>query len=421
MIQSTSSTIIDKSTNKLHGLYLKLIKLKIIGNIFRFIVFLSKYGVLQFFLFLMTSIFTFLPNIPINTIWRIRIIIVCVVINTLTLFISYNDNKKTKDAEFKIDELKDKIYKADLTIKENKILKASIDKHNESYNYLAQNINKEVDNIAKSMADVTNNFRKLSIASIEIQDPVNHNNSYANNDNIMKKLEINNLEFKKSITQNIGVLITAQYLCNMIYNFINNQYDTVNHQVTVYRVFSWDPKTNPSPCSKLKNRKLRECRSKHNCLKNKDGDGKYCKMIACKNKYHERSNSWNEKHCFNYRDLRQKQHVYISIAKNSPNDIVAIDSNQQIKEHYVFHNETEERENNLSQYIGIPIKSTDSNDHNVVVAILQIDTLDNSLFGLNSDEIIAYAQKVFLPFGTLLKLAFAIEDTIFRIHETEQL
>lgn len=212
----------------------------------------------------------------------------------------------------------------------------------------------------------------------------------------------------------------AKIACNAIYKIIQEATGSKQHQVTIYKRYQ-SPKGTECPTT---------CPLKNNCPE--FGQRKeWTKMIACSNYQDKDSLSINQEHCFNYfyasRDKTnqtiQKQHFYIHFFSENKTDIEILTGSENINNSFLFHNSTKTREEQIKQYIGIPISHIETSDslsanlnspirnqQHITFAVIQIDFQEEWLLGKTKNEVTSITNSAFSGIISYLQTALQVEE-----------
>ena len=165
-------------------------------------------------------------------------------------------------------------------------------------------------------------------------------------------------------------------------------------------------------CEKLRNNLTKYCNNDDIYItvyqKYKKGNDVYCKMIAYSTE--NEPSSFNEEYPIpNYsKDLLGKipYHSYL-FSLNSTN-IAILSNHESIKKNFVPHDINKEREDELQQFIALPISPAKKG----VLFILQIDTCNKNLFGNDKREIESFVKIALLPYSHFLHMIYEEVETI---------
>ena len=197
----------------------------------------------------------------------------------------------------------------------------------------------------------------------------------------------------------------AEIACESIYHIIKDITGYQEHLVTVYK--RYQNKTGKS-CP-------RSCPLVNSCGKS-NAKAEWTKMVACYNKLGATSLSFDQEHCFEYCENKQidsstvekKQHFYIHFFKQNQVEVEIITGKKQIAKKFLFHKSTKTREENIEQYIGIPMSCAESktddicadisNDirdqQHLTYAVVQIDFCDKGILGRNEKQIKVFISNI---------------------------
>lgn len=127
------------------------------------------------------------------------------------------------------------------------------------------------------------------------------------------------------------------------------------------------------------------------------------KMIAYSNKDNKVPSSYSKE--FKTDD---DAFYFVKIFENSEGNIVCLPDKKSVNDHFKKIEGSISRENNICQYIGIPIKT----NRNCVELLLQIDVSKEKTFGKNESEILIFAKNILYPYAVLLHKSYE-RDLIF--------
>lgn len=208
----------------------------------------------------------------------------------------------------------------------------------------------------------------------------------------------------------------AQIACEAIYQIVHDVTGYKKHYVTVYKRFQKKENTScPRKCPKIRN-----------CDK-KGVRNEWTQMVAC---YHEDGNestSSNQEHCFYYYedDDTQKQHFYIHFFKENRTGVEIITGEDNIRERFLFHRSTKDREEQIKQYIGIPLYYAEENmdgeleanvnteerdSQHVTYAVIQIDFRETGILGSTNEAIKEFVDNVFKSIVAYLNTSMQVDN-----------
>lgn len=168
-------------------------------------------------------------------------------------------------------------------------------------------------------------------------------------------------------------------VCREVFALIESHFGISNHWVTIYQRFE-----------------------------RKNG-GEYCKMIGYYNlNYQEPSSYQNEYPLKQKRKKKPEYHTYLM--QKSESTIAVLPNKQKIEEKFIFHQESNDREQRLQQYIGL----AETVCNRGVFFVLQIDTETENGFGNTEEEIREFAEKYLKPYGILLAMHYET-DRLFEV------
>lgn len=173
----------------------------------------------------------------------------------------------------------------------------------------------------------------------------------------------------------------AIFVCKKLFSHLSAAYGTNNIYITVY---------------------MRCLNSKYD--KDDFDSTKYINtMIACSDNHG--SSSWDEDYEIPnkfYKGLKKEipYHSYIFASGN--NAIRVLSNKQEVDDYFVPHRQSESRERDIQQYIGIPISVPKFG----IMFLLQIDTDIPKLFGKDQNEMKEFAASAIFPFSQFLYMAY---------------
>lgn len=183
----------------------------------------------------------------------------------------------------------------------------------------------------------------------------NNNITKSIRDRIIKKDIFNDLlDFQK----------LSQDICNVLYNFVDTNFKCKECEISIFQRFA-------------------------------DEHGAFVKMIAYKNNNKETS-SWGKK--FDLDKIRGRIPFFIKIFKDLNAEIKVLPDKESIEENFSFLEGSKIRENEICQYIGVPIKTK----RNKVEILLQIDVSKEKILGKSENDLTEFAKNIIKPFCDLL-------------------
>lgn len=131
-------------------------------------------------------------------------------------------------------------------------------------------------------------------------------------------------------------------------------------------------------------------------------DGSFCKMIAYSGN-HEPSTYGQPYKIPNMTEVKLGDVEYHSfLFAMNKTDISVLPDRESIEKSFVNHPKSEERENAIQQYIGIPIAPAGLG----VTFLLQVDTNITNLFGKDKHTVTAFAETAIYPFAQFLHMVY---------------
>lgn len=184
-------------------------------------------------------------------------------------------------------------------------------------------------------------------------------------------------ELLKNSVASINFQSAAFVVCENLKNNLTKYYDNDNIYVTIFQ-------------------------------KQKKDSKEFCKMIAYSEEKEPSTYGDSYKIPKYEESLLGKidYHSYLFAANST--DISALPDPESVEKCFVKHKKSAERENNIQQYIGIPIAPANLG----VTFILQIDTNIPYLFGKNKEEIISLVKTAVFPFAQFLHMVYEQSRTI---------
>lgn len=166
-------------------------------------------------------------------------------------------------------------------------------------------------------------------------------------------------------------------VCRSIYDIIERELECDECEVTVYQKF---PK---------------EKNKKYNTVK----------MIAYATKDRAIPSTYNVTYNINKNSPKT---IFMSIFKQNKANTIIFHKQKIVRQNFVMLQGSEDREQMIHQYIGIPIKTNSNN----VVCVLQIDVPRKKLLGKNYKEVKLFADNILKPFSSILYNAYE-RDCVF--------
>lgn len=127
------------------------------------------------------------------------------------------------------------------------------------------------------------------------------------------------------------------------------------------------------------------------------------KMIAYANENSKIPSSYKTIFELNSRDV-----CFIRIFNDLNGEIFCLPNKEAVEKEFKKFEGSYEREKNICQYIGIPVKT----DRNLIEFLLQIDVSKPNLLGKNEKQVKTFAKNVFYPYAMLLYKTYE-RDLIF--------
>lgn len=158
------------------------------------------------------------------------------------------------------------------------------------------------------------------------------------------------------------------------------------------------------------------CESIQHMLRNEFGDDIQCevtimkksdakiKMVAYANDDNRIPSSYSE-----YFNLNERDILFIRIFNDLDGEIVCKPNKKEIKASFKKLSGSIRREENICQYIGIPIKT----NRNKIELLLQIDVSKEKIFGKNEKQMKLFAKNILYPYAVLLHKIYE-RDLIFK-------
>lgn len=161
------------------------------------------------------------------------------------------------------------------------------------------------------------------------------------------------------------------FICNELYNFITQNCNCGKCEITIFQRFS-------------------------------NNDNKeYVKMIAYKNSKNSKPSSYNEEFALVYKKNKQVP-VFVSVFNDINADVKILHNKKSVKQEFKIFPGSKSRENNICQYIGIPIKT----NRDKVEVVLQIDVSEKNVFGRTYNSVKQFADYIIIPFCNLLYCSY---------------
>lgn len=158
------------------------------------------------------------------------------------------------------------------------------------------------------------------------------------------------------------------------------------------------------------------CESIHSLLKEEYGEGIKCevtlmkkyddsniRMIAYAN--NDKKMPSSSKRNFH---LDEEDFYFIRVFNDLNGEITCLPNKEIVKKEFKKLKGSVMREENICQYIGIPVKT----NRNEIELLLQIDISKEKIFGKNKEEVLLFAKNIFYPYATLLHKSYE-RDLIF--------
>lgn len=127
------------------------------------------------------------------------------------------------------------------------------------------------------------------------------------------------------------------------------------------------------------------------------------KMIAYANENNKIPSSYKQE--FN---LKSSDAYFVEIFNDLNGEIHCLPNKEAVEKEFKKFKASYEREKNICQYIGIPVKT----DRNKIEFLLQIDVSKADLLGKNEHQVKSFAKNVFYPYAMLLYKSYE-RDLIF--------
>lgn len=135
-------------------------------------------------------------------------------------------------------------------------------------------------------------------------------------------------------------------------------------------------------------------------MKNDSGN---IKMLSYSNDDNKIPSSYTKN--FNYDDI---DIYFVKLFKDLNAEITCLPNKKSVNDNFKKIKGSEKREDQICQYIGIPIKT----DRNEIELLLQIDVSKNNVFGKNKEQVLSFAKNILYPYATLLHKSYE-RDLIF--------
>lgn len=180
----------------------------------------------------------------------------------------------------------------------------------------------------------------------------------------------------RDIKEKNGLQNIAMSVCGILYEMIksmDDKHSNISPYITVYAKF---PKTGATDGS---------------CI---------CKMIAYENITHEEPTSYGYPY-----DVKDDTCYHSRIFNNKDLSIRILNGKQDIKDNFTFHEGATNREQEIEQYIGIPINVNEAG----ICILLQIDINIPNFFGDSKSTIEEFVRHIFLPYSHMLSVAYENE------------
>lgn len=157
------------------------------------------------------------------------------------------------------------------------------------------------------------------------------------------------------------------------------------------------------------------CQSIHKILNEEFGEDILCevtlmkkekniiKMVAYANNNGEMPSSYKEKFALKNSDV-----YFVRLFNNLNAKIVCLSTQEDIGKNFKMLNGSNEREKNICQYVGIPVKT----NRNEIEFLLQVDVSKPKILGKNEKQMKTFANNVFYPYAVLLHKTYE-RDLIF--------
>ncbi len=194
---------------------------------------------------------------------------------------------------------------------------------------------------------------------------------------------IHNKKIKKEEVKSIIDFQNLSFsVCNELHNFISNTCKCKECQITIFQRFSNND--------------------------NKD----YVKMIAYKNSKNSIPSTYNKEYRLFHKN---KTHVpvFISIFCDLNAETKILENIKAVKEEFVIFEDSKAREENIHQYIGIPIKT----NRNKIEVLLQIDISEKDVLGKTYNDVKQFADMIMLPFVNLLYCSYERDLILNRFYD----
>lgn len=135
---------------------------------------------------------------------------------------------------------------------------------------------------------------------------------------------------------------------------------------------------------------------------------KHIKMVAYSNNDSKRPSSYAKEFSFDDEDIH-----FVELFKNLNGKISCLPDKKSVNEKFKKLKGSEEREKEICQYIGIPIKT----NRNEIELLLQIDVSQKNVFGRNEEEVYMFARNILYPYAVLLHKAYERDLVFCRLRE----
>lgn len=217
------------------------------------------------------------------------------------------------------------------------------------------------------------------IKAYDIQNSINCSTAvklYRINKKISKSIRERKIG-KNEINSIVDFQTLSFTICNELHTFITSEFNCGECEITIFQRFIGKA--------------------------NKE----FVKMIAYKNNRNLAPSTYGEEFKL-YDKTNSSQPVFVKIFNDLNADIKILHNHKSVEAEFVYFDNSKNREQKISQYIGIPIKT----NRNKIEIILQIDVSKEKSLGKNYNELKQFSEYIILPFCNLLYCSYE-RDLIF--------
>lgn len=195
------------------------------------------------------------------------------------------------------------------------------------------------------------------------------------NTHIWKKFEKKESLLRTEICEFINFQKYSFLICKSIYSMLKSEYNFDGFTVTIHQRFS-------------------------------EGDNnEFMKMIAYENQNSKIPNSYYEKFYIN--EQKNRNYNFVKASVENDDDLIILENKNIFHGNFQLIDTSKKREQEICQYIGIPIKM----NSNKVQLVINIDVCSEKVLGKSKKELKQIAESVLISYASNLKLAYEYNIT----------